>query len=800
MRHSWILSVARLIIVSRPFRGLAVSVFVACVLVTLASFAVVSMSLSPGQRAEERLGAATAKIQDDDMPSVEPYGELGGPTDWLRSIMAPSEQVLMALEAHPPLRLGNGEVSYVSYAELPMPSAATTGKFVLLDGSWPSRTGECLASPSVTLPVAPTAGEWELTIVGTAQLKYYPLFPSLLCAPGTWQTWQVPVSARADFGEYAGVSFYLVGGAELDSALEEFAPPRELSMWHSMDVRAKILSDTSRVGANSLLMVWAPLLLIPLMVGAVAGGLLARWAARVNQLLWQVGVGRRAVRLLFVFSVLLSSLAAGSLGAAAGLVAGWALSPLLQMLNEDMPLSDLAADLLPGSLAVLAIVIASVLVTAVGCSLKGRRRSRSESGGLLSRAGRWLAGLLLVASVITAALAGVSMWWIIVGSLLMVAAGAALAPTALNFVAARLSRKNPGSSALAGRILCDERRHWQTTVAGLAAVLGTIATLFVIPAATVASLLPYFSAYVPAGVVMLEVSQQDMEDLRPETIAAFESDIGVSQPMRVTTALVVPERGQVYSFETVDDLEVAVGPLSPAQRDFLTAGGILSPQIHGTAELRLALPDDSVIDGQVMNLTFATDRRYQIEWFSLVSAIPEQYRQEGSVAQYLLYTGLSPKQDEQAREWPNATGRSAVFLLAHRADAEFRLPLGVGLSLAGFGLLFCPVVWMLLRREATSLRPVLASAMTAGAPARFGSGTLLALAATAVGISALIALVQSVGYLIVLVIVYQGEVFDPWGIPWWVLGLYFVGLAAGALSGSALASRRLHHQEIKATL
>jgi hypothetical protein len=170
------------------------------------------------------------------------------------------------------------------------------------------------------------------------------------------------------------------------------------------------------------------------------------------------------------------------------------------------------------------------------------------------------------------------------------------------------------------------------------------------------------------------------------------------------------------------------------------------------------------------------------------------------MVQSLMYTGLTPEQDAQVRAWPNETGRTNVFVSAHYAAADFQFPLVTGLSLLGFGLLFCPIVWMLLRREAQSLRPVIASANATGIPDSFGSTALRAMAWKAMIPSVIVAIIAPAVYLAVLVWTYKGKAFDPLNAPLWVPAIFLAVLLAGSVVGSALASRNLHHSETSALI
>jgi hypothetical protein len=381
------------------------------------------------------------------------------------------------------------------------------------------------------------------------------------------------------------------------------------------------------------------------------------------------------------------------------------------------------------------------------------------------------------------------------GAILMVLAAAALTPDLLGRFAAGMDRTSLNPATLASRILGSDISRWSGATSMLTVVLGLVVMLFSVAASTVAATLPLMASYVPPGVAMLQIHQPDTPYLSQDTIAAFESDIGIGDPVLATSSLIIPGEGRVISFDSLKDLTQVAGPVTAEQQEVLLDGGVLNPVIVGKKQTVVLLPDDSTLGLAQIGYTPITGHRFRFTGFSLTSAFPAEFRGEASLTQWLIYTGLDPAQDAAARSWATDTGRTAVAVTAHYADAEFALPFGLGLSLAGFGLLFSPVIWLLLRREAISLRPVMASATSVGVPLKWGSRALRDMALAIIGTSAAISVLCSVAYLCLLNIVYRGEVFDIMSVPWWVLGMFLAGLLAGTVGGASLATRKLTHRE-----
>jgi hypothetical protein len=395
------------------------------------------------------------------------------------------------------------------------------------------------------------------------------------------------------------------------------------------------------------------------------------------------------------------------------------------------------------------------------------------------------------------------MWWVLGGALVFIAGSAMLAPKLIAVLCNRFETGTVGAPTLAARLISEDWRQWRRCVTALSMVFGIVFSTFIFASASVAFMLPYTASPVPQGVTMLQTHHSEFGDLPQSVQSQFEKDVGLSDnPTEIVTeSLILPEQGLILSWESLDELEAAVGQLTAEQRAVLEDGGVLSPYATSDSDTQLLLLDGNEATVRVVRYTPAATARYRVGGFSLTKAIPKKYREtDNSFFQFRIYLGLTPAQDELARSWPEETGQTAVDVSAYHPTAEFYLPLTAGMSLAGFGLLVCPVVWMLLAREARSLRPVLARLTDLGVSANWGKRVLRWMAMPVIGITTGVAALSGIAYLAVLLVVYQGEAFDPWGIPWWVLAMFITGLAAGTWAGVGLAARRLHHSETAAIL
>jgi len=124
-----------LLLRSRVFRGLLAAVCVVGVGAGIFRCSLDSLTLSPEQTAEKLLGSADGVLETWQEGQVE-TGTYPEPP----ALLATSTVTTVTVEYSGQADLAqNGEAHRFDYTELPLPSAASRGRYDLVSGRWPTR-------------------------------------------------------------------------------------------------------------------------------------------------------------------------------------------------------------------------------------------------------------------------------------------------------------------------------------------------------------------------------------------------------------------------------------------------------------------------------------------------------------------------------------------------------------------------------------------------------------------------------------------------------------------------------------
>lgn len=790
----WFSDVLILLLRGRPNWTVAIGAFA----VTFAAVSVLFVgsfaTLSPNQYATQYMGAADASISPPiESGSISP-GESPKHPAWaplIQHLSVVSEEVLSA-DIPVPLE-GEQRWEQALYYESSWPLHAWEGRLSLTSGDPPRQPRECVRSATVSLDSTLPGGA-PLHFVGTINPTFQPTSPTVVCAPGTWASWEVPTQYKNLSRYEANVTTYLTGEDTL-LALSRLGQPGVLAPTASVESRQDLVSLHSTLSPQKFMATWSPLLGLPLGAGIILGGSFGAWAARTSHLLHSLGFPRRRLSIASLASVTASTMTASALGILLSYLAmpawRWTASLFAQggQLGESPPYS-----LLLGWVALLT-TLGSCSGCSLGLLLLGRRRSvAARTLTSLSLPQRkvlaTLAASLAAAAALTVANSDGKTAFMIGGALLgSVALGCASA-VALPATARWLEHSETFSRRLAGRLLNDDSRRWSLTTMSITIFVGIIATSFVYMTSSAAAELTLMGSRVPERVAALRIQDPEGDRVPAEAIAEFETTVEALTSPTLIREQRYWEKGPIWEFSSLSDLEKITGPLQPTIRAQVLGGSILSPEV--------ARPTVSEV------VTFTANPAEQLGFIPFSGGLvrgfghPSAYALESALpllknpgpVEYLLYFDVDTHLTEKAKSWPLARGLTGVEVLVYSGEAKAFWPLWTTISLAGFSLVVLIVVSVTARREVESLHPLLGALAAFGLPRGWNRGVVLSLLLTMTILCASLALLGSLFSLSLLSLSY-GTVFDALGVPWWLLVIFLLLLpATGALSAMLLTRKQ----------
>ncbi len=793
----------RLLLLSRPFRGLLAGLVAAAALVALTAVTIGALTLSGDQEVTKSLGASTLRIQDSSAPAMRPGDSQPAHPHWLSELGKSASLVVAQVWSQVSLSGNGGDQWSVNYLEFSsaLPTDAIEGNTVLTAGRWPTSPGECLATGGLPDEPVPALGTWPLRVVGRGYEVFAPESTTIICAAGTWQSWMLKAAEREMTADSAQLTYFLSGE---ESSLQEAAwrlqqsgelPAADVGAG-SVDLTFASYFVRDTRSAFRILGTTAPLLVLPMGLALLLAGGLGRWRARVAQVLLTIGITPRSFNRVIGAAVALSSFGASVLGVIVGLFLSFAARPLVTWLNRGVPLSPWA---LPSELATVPILAAA----SAGAGLfLGTLLDRPSSAERRKGSGRPVTHAALLGATVTAigilvlATSAGRTWWMMSGSVATLAGVLFFAPMLVDVAAGKGRRARPSAWLLVRRLFEEDTQRHAVSVATLGSVMGLTLVTFVLSTASSAAMLPLYASQVPPGVVLLETVDATGRRTDEHIIRQFETDIGVSDPITITETMVLPGNGYVWNFESLADAQDVLGELPADLIDALERGAILTPFADGASSMEFNVNGGAqTFQLPTRTLALNSERRFKTAGVAIRDRLPEEGQDTAAARAWNLYQNLTAEQDRQAASWRLATGFTAVSVAANEPAEDLKVPLWVAISLVGFGLLTAPLIFYSLRKEATQLRPMLKSAQAVGLPAGWLTSVIATQALWVVGSASVLAVTGAILPVVVLGMAYRGAAFDPSGVPWWILGGFVLGVCGGSVLAVLGAARRLTRSE-----
>jgi putative ABC transport system permease protein len=710
------------------------------------------------------------------------------------------EEVLPVWRTLLPLSVADGSFATVAYSELEMPSPVLNGNTKLVSGRWPATAGECVATAWATGQASPPIGEWPLTIVGRLKDVFYPSADGFYCAPGTWETWRLSEAEQQASRFAVSAEFFLLGDpGVVERELVQVVDGGQYGAC-TVETREQLLAF-SGVSAQKFLGEQAPFLALPFGVALVLAGRLARWSGVVSRALVRAGVPALPLRRTMAATALGGTVVATLVGGVGGAILAFAARPGLMLANSGAPLSDWrlpVADLLE---IMLVCVIAAGLGLGVGDAVTSARLGQHDRVATpLSRTTQIVvavAGAVVAVAALGAVLMSAGrLWWMVGGGLALVIGLAAVTPLLVGKLGTVLSRRPVSATTLAGRILVEDSRRWGVVTAMMTVVLGVVCSLFVMSASSLAGQVILESSPIPAGSVRIEVEAYGGAQLPPATLTRFESDLGLATSPVVLTELGVKlgNWGLIQAVTSLDDARRLLGDLSDSAVMVLQHGGavVVGKTMNNETDM-LAEPVDGTSGVSIPIISIRPDQAHRYTTgagFALAPALPERLQQAEVVRVWNVYQGLTPAQDVKARSWGADTGLNAFQTQAYRPSTGFSLPQWLAISLLGFGLLFAPLLALVLRNDVRALRGLAATLRSIGLARRWTRPVFATLAGVTLGVATAVALTSALVTGALLNALYPSA-FDLRGTPWWMLAGFLIGILAAAQLAAHSAMRGL---------
>lgn len=732
---------------------------------------------SAQSEANSVLGGASVVANGFDWPSPLPGEELP-------DIVAPSTGLVTAWLADVSMKFDDA-TAVVDYREAPFPSVVSENRQELLTGSWPAEPGQCVSStPAKSL--TPTIGSWDLRLTGTTRELLPGAKSTLLCAPGTWQQWQVEPKLFALQQTTLQATVYASGPeAEALATFESLGWPED-----SVGLDTRTGTTNSNLRSAQLITSVAPWLLIPLFAMIAAGVLVGRWLRAHTRILRSLGGDVATLRrTIMTLGLTLAGVVAASAGIGTSMLAK-TLAPTIA--------STLA---LPGEVSVDLGVAAGTTLTAIVGAFLGmllgqgqRRRTLARRATSTQGARRWhgwaaltCAGLWVLVTIVS----GQDFWLLSVALLLLVLA-LGLGAVALTKIAARRCQELPPSPfLLAARMQQDSGK------AGPVGTLGAVLALFVVVVAALSAngsvMAAMSAAVVPPGYALIGDKSLSMDPVPDEILTQFREDIGAHHPIRISESLSHPTEGYLWTFETYADAVAVLGELTAEQEDVLKGGGVLEQAFEPSGG------QFSTMRSETVTLPVATysGRRpnvFRVPGFAVAESLPPELQATPEDISWQLYGGLTPEQERKATSWKTDTGLTGIRIYTYREASLDVINAVTAATMLVLAVSVTLLVTHLLRGEAKQLRGIVAGLEAAGLPRSWSRQVLLYCAAWLTVIPAALALIGAVAAVLLLEMRLP-TVFDPLGVPWWLLLGFVCLVLLGAAFGALSALRNVRHTE-----
>lgn len=751
-----------------PVRGAAVLMLVTMVLLGGAGAGIAMSRLTPDQVNSFYMGDHDASVMTS--VSVLPGDASPDLKQVALSAGAASVSQVLVLQGLP-----LDQVRSAIFYESDWPHSGFTAQFRLLDGRWPQRPGEVVASGIDGDMVSAWSQKWQFTVVGHAR-SINNRVPAILAATGTFQSLRFPGPAE-EFPTLAASPWVAWTGGDTNKIVEALAQATGADPGMITSTQLSRRADAAR--SSNWFYEVLPSLLVPLVVGFIAATLVFRWARRRADGLRRQGVSPR--RLYSAFLLVLGILATlTTVGYPLGWIGGFAMSPLWSVAVEhDIVFQD--PNILPIAVEWLALLAA--------CVTSAAWISRRPAGTVVSwfsvdkalRVGFVVVG---VGCVVLASFTGKTMQR---GAVLVLAIliAAALAPYGLGLI--RSFRPDNLAARLGLRVLQRDRAAVSITTAILAAAVGLPVGLatYGISAANeltrAASIQP-----APTGAAIL---QSPVSDTVPAgVVEKFQTATGLSDPIIMQGIQLDIPSAYGSSAAVLPDLDSVSRwlerPLDADETAVLKRGGALTlGDVDGAVSVRQ--PDGSLRSTEFRKVSFREKN------YGVTTVFVSPYANLSSTRVIRYYTGVSQELEQNMVALLSGAQIDRTWVAFHNIPSVFGLSTMASLALALTGFVGSLVLLVAASSQARTLRGYSAAFTVLGIPRSwirrvyaysFWPGVLLGV------LCGLLAAIIGIGVITIIAGI-------SLVVPWFALAGWATGMAAGCLASAALGFRRVLPRE-----
>lgn len=581
----------RLFMFNRVLRMSALATAVSAMLIVQLAGAVTALRPDAVVQADQLVGASKFLIS---MPSSAPLGL----TD-----TAVTERLAAAVRTASGGRVGityllsrvRPDLTTAKYFQLRQSSDPTLDRPAvrLIRGRWPRAAGEAALSVQGDRSIGPRStvsffgGALRVHIVGVFYNDLSRNETSMLLGPGTWESTKVSSASEAKTLSISATRNFYSTGARPVAALRQLQTIAASIPSLQPSVRAnpaqlQTRSEILELHLSPIFQLSLGSLLLPLLVGLIAGTLGGCFIGRMRRVLWTLGIPHRRTR----FPAIIAVIGLTSLGAVSGVVLGLCLLPATLLLANV--LSD---HRLSGQHGLLTLVLKFVSL-AIGASILGLligtpsvHASRTQAA--LKTANLRLVGLL---AFVAFAVVGVNALQGNTDSLSISIAGASFSAALMLFVSPLLNlllKIEPRSTSLR---LAFRRARADAAVTGIAIyTIGLLTVLGVGLAAALTSTAAAvnarsISAVPPGQIVLAPELTTNAENVK--VAETFSGVLQLGAPVVVYSADQGSDDGDGATaiVNSVSDVTKMTGAqVSRSNRAFFNDGGILVSTPHSSS-------------------------------------------------------------------------------------------------------------------------------------------------------------------------------------------------------------------------
>ena len=697
----------------------------------------------------------------------------------------------LAPDSNPPAYFYESSFPPVVVIEDPAAQDGFPGRYHLDSGRWPCAAGEVALSPAQydALPdknsFTAMSGQVTLRVVGVVTDAQQRHDRVVITGPGTFESLtQRPPARRAQSADYQLQVLWgpRATGQDVGAALAPFLPPSpdfaasqatgalpapdsdpELS---TAFTAAQIAASTSSraqsanalqgpaFGSDRFVVSYLPLVLVALLVAAFAAASIRSAQRGDAERLVAIGLRRPAVTATRV----VATTAAGAIGVAIGLAAGWGIAAALRATVlyrlADQPLSPIPTP----SPALLGIAVATVALLAVATTWPQRRpgpRRAPRPGGAMAPLA-WARRALAIALVVAAYRAGGGVYSVL-ASYLLIAAVLTAAPDALAAAVAALPRARARMMVTAAMMRADARRQ--------ATALVVVAACIAVPICAGTQLVSraasdntFGSAGVPAGQLWVQ-GQDPAQDVdgaasavtatpglaAPIIIQQPRSSEDYQDPAFLSASFTLQQATGSASFaimvvDSADQLRRLLGPVLPASAEkTLADGGVIDfTRTRGKQSFTITGAGENpttTITATLPTARIRPDKAWRLNYGGVVlRSTAQRLGLPVNSKKSYYFTDVTQPQTTAAVAAAVAAGYDAAFVQYHVEPFPQRVPPAAYVFLAALVAGAFTVLLLVVGGQAVRLRAYSARLVAIGLTPRWTRGILATQAALTVGL------------------------------------------------------------------